>query len=55
MILVEVTNPANGKRAYAKPIDWGPDETTRRVADLSPGLAWHLGLKTNDTVEIHYN
>jgi hypothetical protein len=47
MILVEVTNPANGKRAYAKPIDWGPDETTRRVADLSPGLARHLGLDSD--------
>jgi len=54
-ILVEVTNPANGNRAYAKPIDWGPNESTGRVADLSPGLARHLSLKTNDTVEVHYN
>lgn len=54
-ILVEVKNPANGKQAYAKPIDWGPHESTGRVADLSPGLARCLGLKTNDTVEVHYN
>jgi hypothetical protein len=34
-----VTNPANGKSAQAQPVDWGPAESTGRVADLSPGLA----------------
>jgi D-alanyl-D-alanine carboxypeptidase len=46
--LVRVTNPANGRHAEAKPIDWGPHGNTGRTADLSPGLAEHLGLQTND-------
>ena len=54
-ILVKVTNPANGRTAYAKPIDWGPHVKTGRVADLSPGLAKRLGLRTNDIVEVTYN
>jgi len=54
-ILVKVTNPANGRSAYAKPVDWGPNITTGRITDLSPGLARHLGLRTNDTVEVRYN
>jgi hypothetical protein len=54
-ILVKVTNPANGRSAYAKPVDWGPNITTGRAADLSPGLATHLGLRTNDVVEVQYN
>lgn len=49
---VRVTNPANGKQASAKPIDWGPHGTTNRTADLSPGLALHLGLETNDVCEV---
>jgi len=54
-VLVKVTNPANGRSAYAKPIDWGPHERTGRVADLSPGLASFLGLRTDDIVEVKYN
>jgi hypothetical protein len=54
-ILVKVANPANGRVAYAKPVDWGPSVDTGRVADLSPGLARHLGLRTNDIVEVKYN
>ncbi len=47
-IMAKVTNPRNGKFAEAKPVDWGPNELTGRVADLSPGLAEHLGLETDD-------
>ena len=52
--LVTVTNPKNGKTAQAKPVDWGPAAWTGRIADLSPGLAKFLELKTDDvcTVEI---
>jgi hypothetical protein len=43
-ILVKVTNPTNGRTAYAKPVDWGPNAATGRVADLSPGLGiWGSG------------
>jgi N-acetylmuramoyl-L-alanine amidase len=32
--------------------DWGPNETTGRIADISPGLMDALGLQTDDDVEI---
>ena len=54
-ISVKVTNPLNGRSAYAKPVDWGPNEETGRVADLSPGLARYLGLHTDSYVEVKYN
>ncbi len=50
--LVQVTNPSNGKTELAKPIDWGPNQNTGRVADLSPGLARTLGLSTNDQCQV---
>jgi hypothetical protein len=40
------------KSCYAQPVDWGPSESTGRVADLSPGLAAELDLKTDDLVEV---
>ena len=45
-------NPANGRAADARPVDWGPHISTGRVADLSPGLAAALGLQTDDVVRI---
>ena len=50
--LVFVKNAKTGAGAFAKPLDWGPNVRTRRIADLSPGLAALLGLKTDDIVEI---
>jgi rare lipoprotein A (peptidoglycan hydrolase) len=47
-----VENPANGRVADARPVDWGPNISTGRVADLSPGLAKALGLQTHDVVRI---
>jgi hypothetical protein len=49
---VTVTNPRNGRVAQAQPVDWGPNEWTKRTADLSPGLAETLGLKTNEICEV---
>jgi hypothetical protein len=46
-VKVQVTNPASGKSALAQPIDWGPAESTGRIADLSPGIARNLGLVTD--------
>jgi len=45
---------ANGKEFLAWPADWGPNENTGRVADLSPGLMEALGLNTDDEVEVIY-
>jgi hypothetical protein len=51
-IKVKVTNPANKKSAEARPADTGPAIATGRVADLSPGLAKALGLKTDKTCQV---
>jgi len=45
---------AHGKEALAWPADWGPHESTHRVADLSPALMELLELGTDDTVEVIY-
>lgn len=45
---VTVSNPRTGKSVTAWPADWGPNARTGRVADLSPGVASALGLKTDD-------
>jgi hypothetical protein len=50
--LARVENPQNGRAADGRPVDWGPDAATGRVADLSPGLADALGLNTDDLVRI---
>jgi hypothetical protein len=50
--LARVENPANGRAVDARPVDWGPNIATGRVADLSPGLAAALGLQTDDVVRI---
>jgi hypothetical protein len=50
--LARVENPSNGRAADARPVDWGPNISTGRVADLSPGLAAALGLQTDDVVRI---
>jgi hypothetical protein len=50
---VSVTNPENGLMKQAKPIDWGPAQTTGRVADLSPELARLLDLRTDDIVVVN--
>ena len=50
--LALVENPQSGRSVYAQPADWGPNVSTGRVADLSPGVAAALGLDTDDDVVI---
>jgi hypothetical protein len=50
---VVVTNPLTGRSGSAQPVDFGPNAATGRVADLSPGLASALGLKTNDACTVN--
>lgn len=45
---IVVSNPVTGRNEHAVAVDWGPASRTHRIADLSPGLAERLGLKTND-------
>jgi len=49
-----VRSMATGRYALAFPADWGPNENTGRVADLSPGLCEVLDLETDDEVEVIY-
>jgi len=51
--VARVTNPQNNRSAEARPADWGPNTSTGRVADLSPGLAAQLGLETDDDCIVH--
>jgi hypothetical protein len=58
--VVKLTNPENGLHVLARPVDFGPGDgsvidgaTTRdtgRIADLSPGAATALGLRTDEVV-----
>jgi hypothetical protein len=49
---IKVQVSANGKSVEARPVDFGPNESTGRITDLSPGLATALGLKTDDTCRV---
>jgi len=51
-ITVSVCNPNKPGILEARPVDWGPNAKTGRVADLSPGLMKALGLDTNGIVEV---
>ena len=41
---------ANGRSIFATPVDWGPNDNTGRIADLSHGATAALGLVTDDVV-----
>lgn len=47
-----VRNIKTGMALTAIPVDWGPNENTGRIADLSPSLMRNLGLTTDDVVEV---
>jgi N-acetylmuramoyl-L-alanine amidase len=52
--LARVTATKTGKTFLAAPGDWGPNENTGRIADLSPGLMEALGITTDDEVTVEY-
>jgi N-acetylmuramoyl-L-alanine amidase len=55
MLLEEVAlvrSRRTGIAMKAFPADWGPHESTDRIADISPGLMADLGLQTDDEVEV---
>ena len=47
-----VRNTKTGMALTAFPADWGPNEKTGRIADISPGLLNDLDLETDDEVEV---
>ena len=42
-----VVNPANGKKVVLRPVDWGPNTSTRRILDISPQAIKDLGAETD--------
>ena len=58
--VVRLSNPTNGRKILARPVDFGPGDgaiidgkatpETGRISDLSPGAATALGLRTDDVV-----
>src|SRR4029434_6780 len=52
--VARVTATTTGMSLLAAPADWGPNENTGRVADLSPGLMEALGITTDDEVQVEY-
>jgi N-acetylmuramoyl-L-alanine amidase len=52
--MARVRAPHSGFYMDCFPADWGPNENTGRVADLSPGMMEALGLTTDDQVEVEY-
>ena len=52
LALVKATKTGIALEAY--PADWGPNEKTGRIADISPGLMEALGIETDDEVEVTF-
>jgi len=52
MALVRSTK--TGKEIMCYPADWGPNQSTDRVADISEGAMQALGIHTDDEVEVVY-
>jgi N-acetylmuramoyl-L-alanine amidase len=52
MALVSATKTGIAIKAF--PADWGPHESTGRIADLSPALMDALGIETDDEVTVIY-
>lgn len=58
--VVKLTDPTDARHVFARPVDFGPGDgsiidgqatpDTGRIADLSPGAATALGLRTDDLV-----
>jgi hypothetical protein len=53
---VKIINPKNSKFVMASIVDWGPNEDTHRMIDVSEGVANALDLETDDiaNVEIEF-
>ena len=49
-----VRAPKTGLAFHAYPADWGPHVDTERVADISQGLLFELGITTEDVVEVSF-
>lgn len=51
---IRVQNPKTGMFVFVWIVDRGPAKDTGRLIDLSPGAAYALTLKTNDSVKVSF-
>ena len=49
-----VVNPANGVKVVLRPVDWGPNTSTRRILDISPEAISDLGATTDDNLLVSF-
>jgi hypothetical protein len=49
-----VVNPSTGAAVVVRPVDWGPNTSTRRIIDLSPQAMVDLDVTTDDTVIVSF-
>lgn len=49
-----VVSPITGRAIVVRPVDWGPNTSTRRIVDLSPQSLTSLGIDTDDEVLISW-
>jgi hypothetical protein len=49
-----VANAATGAQVVVRPVDWGPNTSTRRIIDLSPQAMSDLGVTTDDEVLVAF-
>jgi hypothetical protein len=49
-----VRNPATGAAVVVRPVDWGPNTSTRRTLDLSPQALRDLGLSTDGEADVAF-
>jgi hypothetical protein len=49
-----VRNPTTGRTVVARPVDWGPNTSTRRVVDVSPQVMTDLGVTTDNDVDVAF-
>ncbi|MCB9595466.1 MAG: N-acetylmuramoyl-L-alanine amidase [Sandaracinaceae bacterium] len=49
-----VRNPSTGAQVVVRPVDWGPNTSTRRIIDLSPQAVRDLGVTTDATLDVAF-
>ena len=49
-----VRNPSTGVAVVVRPVDWGPNTSTRRIIDLSPQALADLGLSTDGEADVAF-
>ncbi len=51
---IAVRSPSTGATVIVRPVDWGPNTSTRRIVDVSPQTMVDLGVSTDATVLVAF-